>query len=193
MHSIFTQQPETLFPLPFSQLVIERIQYLASSCIQHFSIYTSWRCWWISQFLNVYPFFLKIKTIQLKASSKQGKNIHSPKGLSKWALPARLLKWKPAQTMCHEEKATTKNLKQKTINVVFHNFPITYGISLILTNLVPYKCEEHQVETEISGGSFFKSPIIKRHVLFEQDFPVQPSMLCRAKGLRQSQQRYLLF
>lgn len=70
-------------------------------------------------------------------------------------LSASLLKWKLAQAMCYEEKTTTKNLKQKNINVVFHNFPILIGSFLILTNLDPCVCKEHQVETEILGGSFF--------------------------------------
>lgn len=70
-------------------------------------------------------------------------------------LSASLLTWKLAQAMCYEEKTTTKDLTQKNINVVFHNFPILIGSFLILTNLDPCMCKEHQAETEILGGSFF--------------------------------------
>lgn len=72
-------------------------------------------------------------------------------------LSASMLKWKPAQAMYHEEKTTIKHLQQKTINVVFLNFPITYWIFLMLADLVPCMCEKHQVKTEILGGTFLKS------------------------------------
>lgn len=119
MHCIFTQQPDPFFPPPFSQLWFERIQYLASSCIQDFPIYVPWRCRWISQFLNMYPsFFKKSKPYSWKLQVNRGRAYILPnKGPRKWA-PSKPAKVKA----CSDNVPWRKKPQQRISNRKTWNF-----------------------------------------------------------------------